>query len=194
MLSRAFSFSRSFFEHCVLFSRCRRLLSVACMIFHSLLQNYAEYKETLAASATKRRDELDDVLWGKLLEKMSENEKSATNLQAAANLGSLPAFPNSPKAAEKIAVAALAAEKGDPDQFKGQLLKDGTFGELIRDDEQGFKSETLLLNSWQPESKSGDKPRSCHMQTMKFKCKDGKDGENHEGDVKVYWNKMTPPG
>jgi hypothetical protein len=35
------------------------------------------------------------------------------------------------------------------------------------------------------------------MQTMKFKCKDGKDGKdgkNHEGDVKVYWNKRKPPG
>lgn len=170
--------------------------------FHSILQNYAEYKEELHANASKRRDELGDILWSCLESKLSANgdgkEHHAIDRGSAysafvaspkaADRGSLSAFPNSPMAAEKISVAALAAEKGNPRPSKNQLLKGGTFGELIRDDEQGFKSETLLLNSWQPESKSGDKPRSCHMQTMKLKCK------NHEGDVKVYWNKRKPPG
>jgi hypothetical protein len=121
------------------------------MIFHSLLQNYAEYKETLDASATRRRDELDDVLWSILLKKMSENQ---------------------------------AADRGSLFAKEDNFLR----GETC------VKNEMLLLNSWQPESNIGDKPRSCHMQTMKFKCKDSKDGKKHEGDVKVYWNKRKPPG
>lgn len=147
----------------------------------------------MAASASKPRDELDEVLWSKLLEQISENEKIAKTRQATAERSSVSDVPNSPEAADMNAVAASAAENGNSDQYKGQLLKDGTFGELIRDDEQGFKSEMLLLNSWQPESKSGDIPRSCHMQTMKFKNGNAQ-GDVTQGDVKVYWNKMTPPG
>jgi hypothetical protein len=106
----------------------------------------------------------------------------------AADLRSFSAVPNSPKAADTNAVAALPVEKGNSRPSKGHFFQGGTFGELIRDDEQGFKSEMLLLNSWQPESKIGDKPRTCHMQTMKFKNGDA------QGDVKVYWNKRKPPG
>jgi hypothetical protein len=70
------------------------------------------------------------------------------------------------------------------------LFTGGTFGELIRDDDQGFKSEMLLLNSWQPDGKVIEKPRTCHMQTMTFK----EEKTENKGDVKVYWNKRSPPG
>ena len=170
------------------------------MLFHSILQNYAEYKDVLSANASKRRDELGDVLWSCLESKLSGNEKkgderdhlatdrspfsalAGSTTPKATERGSLS------KAADNIAVAALPVEKGNSRPSKGHFFKGGTFGELIRDDEQGFKSEMLLLNSWQPESKSGDIPRSCHMQTMKFK--NGK----AQGDVKMYWNKRKPPG
>ena len=170
------------------------------MLFHSILQNYAEYKDELSANASKRRDELGDILWSCLESKLAGNEKKSDERDhLATDRSPFSALTGSttPKAAERgslsksadnIAVAALPVEKGNSRPSKGHFLKGGTFGELIRDDEQGFKSEMLLLNSWQPESKSGDIPRSCHMQTMKFK--NGK----AQGDVKVYWNKMTPPG
>ena len=170
------------------------------MLFHSILQNYAEYKDELSANASKRRDELGDILWSCLESKLAGNEKKSDerdHLATDRSPFSALAGSTTPKAAERgslsksadnIAVAALPVEKGNSRPSKGHFLKGGTFGELIRDDEQGFKSEMLLLNSWQPESKSGDIPRSCHMQTMKFK-----NGEA-QGDVKVYWNKRKPPG
>ena len=150
------------------------------MLFHSILQNYAEYKDELSANASKPRDELGDILWSCLESKLAGNEKKrderdylATGSKAVDRGSFLPALP---------------VEKGNSGPSKVHFLKGGTVRELIRDDEQGFKSEMLLLNSWQPESKSGDIPRSCHMQTMKFK--NGK----AQGDVKVYWNKRKPPG
>ena len=165
------------------------------MLFHSILQNYAEYKDELSANASKPRDELGDILWSCLESKLAGNEKkgderdhlatdrspfsalAGSTTPKAAERGSLS------KAADKIAVAALPVEKGNSGPSKVHFLKGGTVRELIQDDEQGFKSEM-----WQPESKSGDIPRSCHMQTMKFK--NGK----AQGDVKVYWNKRKPSG
>lgn len=150
------------------------------MLFHSILQNYAEYKDELSANASKPRDELGDILWCCLESKLAGNEKKRDERDYLAT-GS--------KAVDRDSfLPALPVGKGNSGPSKVHFLKGGTFGELIRDDEQGFKSEMLLLNSWQPESKSGDIPRSCHMQTMKFK--NGK----AQGDVKVYWNKRKPPG
>jgi hypothetical protein len=45
-----------------------------------------------------------------------------------------------------------------------------------------LKNQTLLFNSWYPDGES------CHMQTMCLK-----DGDR-SADVKVYWNKLQPPG
>jgi hypothetical protein len=52
-----------------------------------------------------------------------------------------------------------------------------------------LKSNTLLLNTWQPDGKS------CHMQTMTFIDFEKKDdGTEKQGDAKVYWNSVSPPG
>jgi len=50
------------------------------------------------------------------------------------------------------------------------------------DEANKVKSNTLLLNTWQPD---GEK---CHMQTMRIKSNE------LQSDVKVYWNKLSPPG
>lgn len=55
--------------------------------------------------------------------------------------------------------------------------------------EKVHKSQHLLLNSWQPDGKSDGKPKTCHMQTMTMN-----DGISEPSDVKVYWNKLSPPG
>ncbi len=52
-----------------------------------------------------------------------------------------------------------------------------------------LKSNTLLLNTWQPDGKN------CHMQTMTFiDFEKEADGQERQGDAKVYWNSVSPPG
>jgi hypothetical protein len=52
-----------------------------------------------------------------------------------------------------------------------------------------LKSNTLLLNTWQPDG------THCHMQTMTFVDFEKKaDGQERQGDAKVYWNSVSPPG
>jgi hypothetical protein len=52
-------------------------------------------------------------------------------------------------------------------------------------------SNVSMQNTWKPD------PPNCHMQTIKMKDiqkQDGKETESYEADVKVYWNKISPPG
>jgi hypothetical protein len=79
-----------------------------------------------------------------------------------------------------------ATTSGDSEQ---KFMKGGSFGELLRESsERAHKSETLLLNSWQPDDRKDGKPRSCHMQTITLEA------GGRKADVKVYWNKRSPPG
>jgi hypothetical protein len=66
----------------------------------------------------------------------------------------------------------------------------GTHSELSRApnsavvDPETVKSNILLRNTWKPDGEH------CHMQTLTVKL----DDDVEKSDVKVYWNKMSPPG
>lgn len=90
-----------------------------------------------------------------------------------------------------------ATASANPETPRPRFYMGGGFGDLTRrptvdmdrapfeTTEKVHKSQALLLNSWQPNGKA----RTCHMQTMTIN-----DGSSEPTDVKVYWNKLSPPG
>ncbi len=127
-------------------------------------QDYVDFKTLI--SQIQGLDELDEVLWERLIQNMFN-----------------------------------AAASANPETPRPRMMSGGGFGDLTRrptvdtarapfeTTEKVHKSQALLLNSWQPDGKSDGKAKTCHMQTMKMN-----DGISEPTDVKVYWNKLSPPG